>query len=732
VIYMENYDTVNAPCADGDCDNLGHDRKHNIKVMLVDASTASGNLKEHIKTAASIFPGLSEVYCDRAFFTDTMTAYSQVATAFRTACTTNYTRIRAALSFVYTQFQTNLPGFIASDPGWAGSLDTQNNLFTNSSPGIQYYYDFLKDLAETYNELRNLLFNDYTWCCPDISAFPKHLLAGSLNNPDDVNYRTGFYPSPAVNRCCTHQNKVKFLVDKITAMFSTFSVSVSSATSIKITPSYTEDISLEKRAIPYYLPASNANLFYQKWSYEKHVKNMDGYNYSYHAGSYTAAGAASNPLQAQIANHPFFRIEGHLGHDVLAALNDIEAQIKNKNLPFAVHVVMLGSDHSKVKKKPGYRYWDINRMHQVLRKSISDQMDKVSQFNDSFYDQVNYAVDHKQVDNTVPGNSGSTLKQTANQKHSSIKTGSANLKTKMEKSYPQYRQDNVSGNTWNTDLNTLMKDAGEFKYNTKEVINTSFVTPFDALIASYYNNWLNWIDILIGDKNDKYDTKLLFTQFLKDNPGVDHLAGAYRGGTFILVYDSTYTVVADFVLPYIVKDEIFDSVNEPNLTTPGIWSGWVLTNGLEMKPTIDKYLIDNWLPKIDEVKNDFEKQFNLQQQLLGYYVTAGNPGPATDGPINENKFSDPASKYSYKTMTDMTNEILALREKGDTAAMQKAQGNLLTHMQQTMKDIKSGKISVKPGTDGYSLLVSMNDYASHLPAKDAKNFQQQIGNMLNQ
>ncbi len=43
----------------------------------------------------------------------------------------------------------------------------------------------------------------------------------------------------------------------------------------------------------------------------------------------------------------------------------------------------------------------------------------------------------------------------------------------------------------------------------------------------------------------------LFSYYISNHPGVEHKAGVYSGGTFILVYDDKEIVVADFALPFI-------------------------------------------------------------------------------------------------------------------------------------------------------------------------------------
>jgi hypothetical protein len=50
--------------------------------------------------------------------------------------------------------------------------------------------------------------------------------------------------------------------------------------------------------------------------------------------------------------------------------------------------------------------------------------------------------------------------------------------------------------------------------------------------------------------------------FLKNHPGIQHKAGVSLGGTFILVYDDSSKVIADFFLPYRVEKHQCNCINE--------------------------------------------------------------------------------------------------------------------------------------------------------------------------
>ena len=265
------------------------------------------------------------------------------------------------------------------------------------------------------------------------------------------------------------------------------------------------------------------------------LRGQGNENYSYHASDYDAQGAAANPLNANIGAFDFFRIEGHLGKNVSSVMKTLSAIIKSKNLPISLQAVFLGNDKGKITIKPNIRYTDLHRFHYLLRQDLVYQLDDVTQFSTNFKAKVDTAVDGGIVTNTTDSNDGTAVKTIAEQKNSKIQTASLQLKQKLNKPYIQYKADQ----TWKTDLNDTMLTAGEFKNDLAKVVKTEFNTPFDTIIGNTKSRWLDWLDTIIKNRDDKKDEKLLFEKFLSDHPGSEHYAGVTPGGTFVLIYDET-------------------------------------------------------------------------------------------------------------------------------------------------------------------------------------------------
>ena len=153
-------------------------------------------------------------------------------------------------------------------------------------------------------------------------------------------------------------------------------------------------------------------------------------------------------------------------------------------------------------------------------------------------------------------------------------------------------QAQLAGNSagWRASYATGMETVGNTRASLGHVSRTDFVSPYDSLFHTNQPHWIDWLDTLIGAHDDRADDKLLFAQFVQDHPGLDHLGGAWRGGTLVLVYDDGGRVVGDFTLPYPAAEVLTPEPVEPPLSLPPYRPPFVVNGGLrvlrpvELKP----------------------------------------------------------------------------------------------------------------------------------------------------
>ncbi|MCE9667753.1 hypothetical protein LY474_08000 [Myxococcus stipitatus] len=589
VLLMESYEADEDLCSGSDCDNLGKTVVNTPKVLLVDRANVS-RLKEVFTTPDRAARALSEVVVDRPAITAAASS-NDLAAVYRTACTAISQKLSNALSRLWANCAPFLSDLFVGDPTflWLSRLTLHQGTFASRSTGIQYYYDFLKDVAETHNAFRELLFGETTVGCPDVGAFPKHLLLGGVTGgtPEE---RTGYYPAPAASSTSEQLRHARFLALKLHALIQTFVIPAAiTSWPVRVTPSLFEDQSLEERAIPYYYEVNASVPIHRSWSYARSKRGEEATHYSYNAAKYNAQGAAANPLASQLGRFPFFRIEGHLGGNVDTVLATLQAEIRARNLPFIVRSLLLDTDRTRLPRKRK-RYTDLHRIHHMVRQELSHQMDDVISFSTTFKNQVISAVDAGRVRDVPEDGQGTptrTVKETANQKNSAVTAKASGAKTQLAKKYADYQANRA---VLRTDLRDAMQAAGEFKYELGNAVKTEFVTPFDAYIGNTHHWWLDWLDEEISLWDGAEDDKLLFNKFLADHPGAEHFAGVVRGGTFVLVYDATNTVVADFMLTYHCPEPVEQEVDEKPLVRPEVKPAWIVDNGIKVLAPVEKYV----------------------------------------------------------------------------------------------------------------------------------------------
>jgi hypothetical protein len=656
VLFMESYEHDPDLCTGPDCDNLGKDSIHKVRVLLVDAAGANqlrppaparlppifrplpvDRLAEAAIIARPRLP-LVPVVIPRAFDTpdgaaralDAITIArpllnkeqdtpSQIASSYLGACRDLVGALAGALSKLHLVCQTFLKDVFPEDPApaWRSVLDGLQARFEVSARGVQYYYDFLVDLAETYTDFRAQLFGDTAICAPDVGGFPKHLLLGSLSpSADRAANRMDFYPSPAVAGGFEKRRHARFLARKLDTLIFTFELPAGPI-EVRVTPSQREDRPLEERAIPHYYKVNETKPIYRAWNHRLERSGMSQSNYSYNAGLYSGP---MEPLKARIASFSFFRVEGHLGRPVQEALAAINAQIKACNLPFTARAVMLDPDVTKLPPflKPPFRFTDLHRIHRLIRHDVASQLGEASDFSGSVKMKVDAAA-------TTVVSEESGLRNVALQKTAAVQAKSSRAITKLTQPFQAYRAD-VS---WRTDVSETVETAAQYKSDLGDVVRTEFSSPFDNLIGSTHLQWLPWLDDIIKKKDEKADTKVLFATFLGEHPGLDHRAGAPAGGTLVLAHDTAGVVVADFALPYYAPAPVEEVEDEPPLPRPpDLRPPIIIDRPITILPPRKKFFDDEIakkftefrgtiLPEFDKITESNKKYFDGLKDSLG-------------------------------------------------------------------------------------------------------------------
>lgn len=234
----------------------------------------------------------------------------------------------------------------------------------------QYYYDWMRDLIQAYDEFRELFAKIYDNCCPDKTQFPRHIFLGEVleSNPSRIKapFKTDFESASIFNGNQETLRKTQLYFWRILLMISNFYLpdyiddadlnpycepededDLPDFSKIKVTPGRSYEELLGNQTIPfYYLLSLSKYSVHRYWNFELACRESVDMNRSYHAfatdieeegiESYTDKETIINPLHYHLGSFPFFRIEGHIGKTLEELKDDLALLSRSYNLPFEV------------------------------------------------------------------------------------------------------------------------------------------------------------------------------------------------------------------------------------------------------------------------------------------------------------------------------------------------------------------------------------------------------------
>jgi hypothetical protein len=555
-------------CSGTDCDNLGRDALHRVRFLLIDRRDARELMaRTPLRPASERAQVIAALAMRRPALTRDIATTATLAERYRDAARASLEELQRALPTLAAACPEVLLELFGADPTqrWLAALARHAAGFANATAGQQVWYAFVKDLVDEWNELREALLGDDAVLLPDVSAFPKHLLLGALAAPREE--RTGLYPAPLDARSRQHAAHARFLAWKLDTLIASFRLPAD--TTLRITPSAADDRPLEDRAIPWHYQVLDAQPIHVAWNFRRSAVRREAENLGYRAAAWATSAPVREPLSFAISGHDFFRIEGHLGRQVEAVRNEIRAQIEARNLPFQVEAVLLHNQRDRIRVRPPFRYTPLHSLHYLVRQDVALRLADGVRFAQRQVSDITEAVDKQQIlASTDSGASVIGVARSASDAVASAKAAAAPVLSKTSYSAYKAAAAGSEGTAWKAGYANSLVAASNARVNLGHVSRLDHVSAFDSLIASNQRHWIDWLDELILDQDRRADDRLLYTRYVQDHPGLDHLGGVWRGGTFVLVYDEQGRVVGDFTLPYAAAEIEADEPAEPPLPTP--------------------------------------------------------------------------------------------------------------------------------------------------------------------
>jgi len=268
---------------------------------------------------------------------------------------------------------------------------------------------------------------------------------------------------------------------------------------------------------------------------------------------------------------------------------------------------MLGTDEAKIIHSLHISA-DLLRLHQIARHALADELDNAAEFGAKFFEKAPDVIKTKDLSDDEKKTLN--LATATSQK---VKEAAQQAANSLRQPFKSYDKDK-----WQSNANAAEDYAADFKINLGNIIKTDFTSPYDSIIGSNLRKWLKHIDFVTEEDKKVAASKLVFNSFIAQHPGLEHFAGVCRGGTFVLVYDESNQVIADFMLPYRWAD-IEAPVTEEKLpaSTVSLQPPYVTRPPIRIEPKIeppDPSRDPRVLELFNRVKGEIE--VNAQMKVL--------------------------------------------------------------------------------------------------------------------
>lgn len=593
LIFIEIFDKDLKSCLGNACDDRGQDRLLTLRRLVV-SETDLDKILSKSSNVGGQFPSaldLPEFFAQKPLFYPNNLESNEFG-AFvkhyqKSISSTLSEDFYKALALSYTIFEPILSkGYGFSNPLENTAIQSKIatiNALAEADPsdiqGIQYLWDFAKEMLKAYGEFRAVAVELWSNCVTDSSLFPLHLMLGRAKTSSETHsqflqYRHGFVQPPIFNEqkllaetCIQRHRRIVLLIEKLEADL--FKKADTEKFPIKITPSVEKQGLLGNRALPYYYDIkSKGNLsswfsLENSWVDPENLQlvsteraDVQSYDNQPDEEATEAQNPIATPLFFDIESYPFLRIEGHLGKPLNSSLNFLKKLILQFNLPIHVEILHLGeAEESKFMDDCGWN--DLQEEYGFQRYFMLGMIMELKQLFDYV---TQYAEEIEEEDLTS---------NEFYQKASEL----LKLLLEMTEAIPEC----LKGLNWTVFQNTykkLLQLLIDFVLLESELLNQLETDPEKEKELGFYNGILmrlspisyRILDLFFFTKLQRiytsYENRLQllaqsnqFAHYLKKHNGLTHEAGVLKAGTFFLLHDPKQEcIIGDFSLPYYCCD----------------------------------------------------------------------------------------------------------------------------------------------------------------------------------
>ncbi|MCB0428627.1 MAG: cadherin domain-containing protein [Flavobacteriales bacterium] len=614
VLFLECYDKDLKSCLSKSCDDIGIERRFTLRKLLISKTDIENKvLVRNGNEETLLFPeryALPDVAVKMPLFSPPVTDFNtfgkvagQYGNILFAATSDPVTAVLTALKDAYHAYQPVLQDAFSTNPfndpvtqvtAWKALFDGSGD--ATKYMGIQYYYDFVKDLMLTYDEFRRVSFDLLTKCCPDNKRFPKHLLLGEvIESCTPSEYRQQFIQTPVYNAEGKLLKETISLFSKAAKMVTEFNTKrVNSVESygplkIKITPSHEKISHLSVRAMPYYFNVKKKGTqgtLEELWSYEIRRKckvggGLLGYenNFDDLSGGPAVDTPVSKPLAFDRDAFDFFRVEGGLGKPADEVLNTVEEKIYKYNIPMDVIGVRVNeatlpviTDALKdgvVDYNKGFH--DLHEDYVTFRYQIAD-MFKTALGAWDLFQRIEKMLQETDPDykDPIPEEVRKIIEEVYKGIVEFLCRTLPPCLPDFAKNFEELKDRYADAIVYVTDkvfehleLDAVDETANDVNEKTGLNLAQDVIAEATRLVWQIFDNFFyNRLHrIYYAFRRREYYLALqfnkhsyTFAEYVAKHPGIAHMAGAPTGGTYIVLYGNflgmSQRVLADFALPY--------------------------------------------------------------------------------------------------------------------------------------------------------------------------------------
>ncbi|MDQ8198952.1 hypothetical protein QEH56_12370 [Pelagicoccus enzymogenes] len=564
VLYLESYTKEPDFCTTENCDNKGKIQHNKLRVLLA-PTTAFSPLSAPLSQIASQLPELAPIRPKiQSGIVKKLEGSDSLQSRYTKAIDASASVVAKAFSFIEKQKQAFAPATGGDDLKWLSKLPKGFNPNTEIR-GLQSVYSFYRDFCQAFNEWKESLFQNESYCVPPLEAHPKHVLLGLPRDTspcDTSGMRHGFVRSHANHANANAGRRTQLLWDRLRSLAQNLDYARTfGLPEVRICTSPACSNSLGQRSIPAYYK----NLDTIPWRVENLLRCDASPAPSYDNND-------ENSLEQALPENGFLRIEGHLGKSVDSVTTRLEQLRDQYNLPFQILSIQIEDDPDFVRIPP-IRFFDLETAFFDQRSRFKLHLRDLDGFTDRLQTEIDAGQDRVPTgDNSVSKVDLVKTRDAAGQ----VRAKSKSALTELPSSLQQATSD--KGLRFMADYSETVRQGHIVNRNIGSISSNVHFSPVDRIVQPDFSaNWKILIDRLKKRKR-KIAQLSTFEKFLRKNPGLEHLGGVPIGGTFILVYSksedtSKQIVKADFCLPYysyfdLATLEEEDAPVEPEIKIP--------------------------------------------------------------------------------------------------------------------------------------------------------------------